>query len=60
MNGPLKFPLSERRAGIINIKTGKLSKGKISRERIIPARISPTIEITSDGKVSLIILPLES
>jgi hypothetical protein len=60
INGPLKFPLKDKSAGIINIKTRKLSNGKISKERIIPARISPIIETSSDGKVSLIILDLES
>ena len=60
IKGPLKFPLNERRAGIININARKLSNGKIKIERIIPARISPIIDNVSDGKVSLTILPLES
>ena len=60
IKGPLKFPLNERRAGIININARKLSNGKIKTERIIPARISPIIDIVSDGKVSLTILPLVS
>lgn len=60
MNGPLKLPLKDRRAGIINNKTRKLSKGRIKSDKTIPANRSPTIETTSDGKVSLIILPLES
>lgn len=60
IKGPLKFPLNERRAGIININARKLSNGKIKKERIIPARMSPIIDIASDGKVSLTILPLVS
>jgi len=60
INGPLKLPLKDKRAGIIKIKTKKLSKGKIKIESIKPANISPIIDITSDGKVSLIIFPLES
>ena len=60
IKGPLKFPLNDRRAGIINIKARKLSNGRIKRERIMPARISPIIDIVSDGKVSLTILPFVS
>lgn len=60
IKGPLKFPLNERRAGIINISARKLSNGKIKTERIIPARISPIMDTVSDGKVSLTILPLVS
>ena len=58
--GPLKLPRKERRAGTIKIKTKKLLKGKIKIESTKPAKISPIIDIISDGKVSLIILPLES
>ena len=32
----------------------------IKRDNTIPARISPTMETISDGKFSLMILPLES
>jgi hypothetical protein len=60
IKGPLRFPLNERSAGIIKIRAIKESKGIIKRERIIPAKISPIIETDSDGKVSLIILPLVS
>ena len=60
MNGPLKLPLRDKRAGIINIKTIKLSKGRIKSDKTIPANRSPTIETISDGKVSLTILLLES
>ena len=60
MNGPLKLPLRDKRAGIINIKTIKLSKGRIKSDKTIPAKRSPTIETISDGKVSLTILLLES
>ncbi len=60
IKGPLKLPLRDKRAGIINIKTIKLAKRIIKSERIIPAKISPMIETISDGKVSLTILPLES
>lgn len=60
MNGPLKLPLKDNRAGIIKIKTTKLSRGKINNDKIIPANKSPIIEIVSDGKVSLTILVLES
>jgi hypothetical protein len=38
------------------MRATKESKGMIKRERIMPAKISPRIEIDSDGKVSLIIL----
>ncbi len=60
INGPLKLPLRDKRAGTINIKTRKLANRIIKSDRIIPARRSPTIETTSDGKVSLTILPLVS
>ncbi len=60
INGPLKLPLKDRRAGIIKIKIKKLVKGKIKIESTTPAKISPIIETTSEGKVSLIIFPLES
>ena len=60
MNGPLKLPLKDRRAGIISIKIRKLLKGRIKIESIKPAKISPIIDIISEGKVSLIIFPLES
>lgn len=60
IKGPLKLPLNDKSAGIINIKTRKLSNGKISSERTIPAKISPIIDISSDGKVSLTIFPLVS
>ena len=56
IKGPLKFPLSESKAGIIRISIRKLSKEIIKIERTIPAKISPTIETISDGKVSLTIL----
>ena len=60
INGPLKLPLKDKRAGIIRIKTGKLLKGRIKIESTMPAKISPIIDIISEGKVSLIIFPLES
>jgi hypothetical protein len=60
INGPLKLPLRDNRAGTIKIRTRKLAKCIIKSDRIIPAKRSPTIETISDGKVSLIILPLES
>jgi len=60
IKGPLRFPLNERSAGMIRIRAIKESKGIIKRERIMPAKISPIIETDSDGKVSLIILPLVS
>ena len=60
INGPLKLPLKDKRAGIIKIKTRKLLKGRIKIESIKPAKISPIIDIISEGKVSLIIFPLES
>jgi len=60
MNGPLKLPLKDKRAGTINIKTRKLAKRIIKSDRIIPAKRSPTIETISDGKVSLTILALVS
>ena len=43
---------------MIRIKTIKLLKGNTNNNRTIPARISPIIEIISEGKVSLIIFPL--
>lgn len=60
INGPLKLPLRDRRAGIIKIKAKKLLNGKIKTESTKPAKISPIIDIISDGKVSLIIFPLVS
>ncbi|MBA7531637.1 hypothetical protein ES705_23852 [subsurface metagenome] len=60
IKGPLKFPLSESKASIIRISIRKLSKVTIKIERTIPAKISPTIETISDGKVSLTILPFVS
>jgi hypothetical protein len=60
MKGPLKFPLRDNKAGIIKINKRKLLNETINRERTIPARISPTMETISDGKVSLMILPLVS
>ena len=60
INGPLRFPLNDKSAGIINNNTRKLSNGRIKIERTNPAKISPTIETISDGKVSLTIVPLES
>ena len=60
IKGPLKFPLSESKAGIIRISIRKLSKETIKIERTIPAKISPTIETISDGKVSLTIFPFVS
>ena len=60
INGPLKLPLKDRRAGIIRIKTWKLLKGRIKIESTKPAKISPIIDIISEGKVCLIIFPLES
>ncbi|MBA7545608.1 hypothetical protein ES705_37977 [subsurface metagenome] len=60
INGPLKLPLKDKRAGIIKIKTKKLLKGKIKIESIKPAKISPIMDIISEGRVSLIIFPLES
>jgi hypothetical protein len=60
MNGPLKLPLRDKRAGTINIKTRKLVNCIITSDRIIPAKISPMIDIISDGKVSLTICPLVS
>ena len=60
MKGPLKLPLRDNKAGIINNKTIKLSKGKIKSDKTIPARRSPTMETISDGKVSLTIFLLES
>ena len=60
MKGPLKLPLKERRAGIIRIKRIKLSNGRIKTVRTIPASISPTIEIISEGNVCLTIFPFES
>ena len=60
IKGPLKFPLNDKRAGINNIKTRKLSKGIIKSESTIPAKRSPIMDTISDGTVSLTILPLES
>jgi hypothetical protein len=52
-NGLVMFPLKERIAGIIKMRMGKLSNGKIKIVNITPAERDPMIEITSDGKVSL-------
>jgi len=60
INGPLKLPLRDSKAGIIRIKRRKLLKETIKRESTIPANISPTMETISDGNVSLTILPLVS
>ena len=60
IKGPLRFPLKDRSAGIIKIRVMKLSKGMIKSDKTIPAKRSPIIETISDGKVSLIILPLVS
>ncbi len=60
INGPLKLPRRERRAGTIKIKIKKLLKGKIKIESTKPAKISPIIDMTSDGKVCLISFFLES
>jgi len=60
VKGPLKLPLRESKAGIIRINKRKLLNETIKRESTIPARISPTMETISDGKVSLMILPLVS
>ncbi len=60
INGPLKLPLRDNKAGIIRINKRKLLNEIIKRESTIPARISPTMETISDGKVSLMILPLVS
>lgn len=60
INGPLKLPLKDKRAGTIRIKTTKLLKGKIKIERTKPAKMSPIIDMISEGKTSLIIFPLES
>jgi hypothetical protein len=60
IKGPLKLPLRDNNAGIIKINRRKLLKETIKRERTIPARISPTMETISEGKVSLMILPLVS
>ena len=60
INGPLKLPLRESKAGIIRINRRKLLNETIRRESTIPARISPTMETISDGNVSLTILPLVS
>ena len=59
-NGAVIFPLNENNGGMININREKLLKGNIKRVRIIPAKISPTIEIISNGNISLTILPLVS
>ncbi|MBA7638264.1 hypothetical protein ES703_45917 [subsurface metagenome] len=50
----------KNKASIIRISIRKLSKVTIKIERTIPAKISPTIETISDGKVSLTILPFVS
>ena len=60
INGPLKLPLRESKAGIIRINKRKLLNETIKRESTIPAQISPTIETISEGKVSLTILLLVS
>jgi hypothetical protein len=60
INGPLKLPLNDRRAGIISNNARKLLNGKIRIESTNPAKRSPTIETISEGKVSLTIVPLES
>ncbi len=60
INGPLKLPLRESKAGIIRINRRKLLNETIKRESTIPAKISPTMETISDGNVSLTILPLVS
>ena len=60
INGPLRLPLRESKAGIIRINRRKLLNETIKRESTIPARISPTMETISDGNVSLTILPLVS
>ncbi len=60
INGLLRLPLRESKAGIIRINKRKLLNETIKRDNTIPARISPTMETISDGKVSLMILPLVS
>jgi hypothetical protein len=60
INGPDKLPLKDNNAGTIIIKTMKLLKGKIKISKIIPAIISPKIETISEGKVSIIIFPIDS
>ncbi len=60
MKGPLISPLRESNAGTINIKIRKLLKGRIKNERTIPARRAPIMEMISEGKISLMSLPLES
>lgn len=60
IKGPLKLPLRDNRAGIIKINKRKLLNEIIKSDNTIPARISPTMETISDGKVSLTILPLVS
>ncbi len=60
INGPLKLPLRESKAGTIKINKRKLSNETINRDSTIPARISPTMETISEGNVSLTILPLVS
>jgi hypothetical protein len=58
IKGPLKLPLSDNKAGMINIKRIKLSNGIIRSESIIPAKISPIIDTISEGNVCLTILSL--
>jgi hypothetical protein len=60
MKGPLILPLKERMAGTIKMSTEKDLKGNINIVRITPAKIEPIMEMISEGKVSLIILILES
>jgi len=60
MNGPLKLPLRDNRAGIMRINKRKLLNETINRDSTIPAKRSPTMETNSEGKVSLTILPLVS
>lgn len=62
IKGPLRFPLRDNKAGTIIIKKRKLLKGNINIKSIIPAKISPMMEIISEVNVSLMILlfPLDS
>lgn len=60
IKGPLRLPLNDNNAGMININIEKLSKGRIKSVRTIPAAIPPTSETISEGRVSLMISNLES
>ena len=52
INGALKLPLRDSKAGIIRINKRKLLKETIKRDSTIPANKSPTIETISDGNGS--------